>query len=131
MTLRGEKKRRNWLKAGSLRLNQGRSSDGQLLVDVGVSDWAEAGVWPGEDIEPEGRRHSFSFAFSPVHRACKCFLVQPVFCHSLLIFICDTSPLSLETKVTAAPSASPPSQSVSLVTSPLPPPWMAEGTLSG
>lgn len=49
----------------SLRLNQGQSSDGQLLVDVGVSDYAETGVWTRGDPKPEGRRHFLLLSLLP------------------------------------------------------------------
>lgn len=64
------------------------------------------------------------FCFLSCHRA-RSFLVQAAFSHSLLIiFIGDHSQLFLETKVTAASSASSLCQAVFLVPSPLPPLWM-------
>lgn len=111
----------------SLRLNQGQSSDGQLLVD-GVTT-QRLGFGPEETLSLKAG--GIFFCFLSCHRA-RSFLAQAAFSHSLLIiFIGDHSQLFLETKVTAAPSASSLCQAMFLVPSPLPPLWMAEGALSG
>jgi hypothetical protein len=60
------------------------------------------------------------FLFSLLPQSLQMFLTSACLL-SLLIFIHDSSQLSLETKVTAAPSASPPSQAVSLIPSPTAP----------